>query len=131
MALYWRLKSVPELKGLEKTEREWRMIQAGKHLTSTWIAWAIVFGVINGGSPIVDILYHWRRVPWYLRFGLPGAADLFWLILLSPLVISRARPYFRQMNGCCFTCGYDLRATPGRCPECGTIPPKKKETPSN
>ena len=70
------------------------------------------------------------RAPFELMWGLsmphwlPAAA--FGIIPL--IAVRRWRRAHRQLRpGMCAKCGYDLRATPHRCPECGTISEVAKE----
>jgi hypothetical protein len=53
------------------------------------------------------------------------------LLLIPPLIWAaklrqQQRSVERNRVDICRRCGYDLRATPDRCPECGAIPPKKE-----
>lgn len=62
----------------------------------------------------------------YRYWGIP-ADGIGWLggvgILVSATITAYAhRVRTRGLDGRCEHCGYDLRASPGRCPECGATP---------
>lgn len=74
--------------------------------------------------------WNWRFIGFrYQSFGTPTLhvhtlVVPFWVVVLCWLVlpawlIHRART--RPPSGCCKSCGYDLRASNARCPECGTL----------
>jgi hypothetical protein len=61
-------------------------------------------------------------VPHWFVLAMFAAVPAAWLSLY-------ARIRRRLTRGRCTSCGYDLRATPDRCPECGAIPERHREPP--
>jgi hypothetical protein len=55
------------------------------------------------------------QVPIWFLFAMTAVLPVLWALRLRA-ILARRRP------GHCPTCNYDLRATPDRCPECGTVP---------
>lgn len=56
---------------------------------------------------------HQLRARWWL-LSVPG---LIWTVVI---IVVQIRNWRHPREGLCPKCGYDLRASPDRCPECGT-----------
>jgi hypothetical protein len=84
--------------------REWRFGPA-----SVWSEASPAFGSEDFGAVI----------PYLFVATLACALPLAWLVIRLG---RRWKARQRRLGGYCVQCGYDLRATPERCPECGALP---------
>jgi len=74
---------------------------------------------LEGHAAGTVVIWNFALHDWFVSLGL-AILPVWWAIAF----IRRRRIV---PEGCCTVCGYDLRATPDRCPECGTVPAKPVE----
>jgi hypothetical protein len=89
--------------------------------------WLWHLGSYRGRLDIVpdNSFFEWKISYWKVA--------LIWALVAAISVLPSHRRLFGHKHATlelCLKCGYDLRATPERCPECGTIPPKKEKIPN-
>ena len=69
-------------------------------------------GQWTDSGPLYRNVYRSAAIPFYALFLLSTVLPLVW-------IRRRRRAAIVKAAGLCPSCGYDLRATPDRCPECG------------
>lgn len=63
-------------------------------------------------------------VPIWVLAVIAAIVPSYYAVILARWRIAKILARVKRRQNLCAKCGYDLRATPERCPECGTIPSK-------
>lgn len=88
-----------------------------------WVLTMPLVGILGAGiftSLAVKNVWDWTMVALLFFAVVPGIAVGY----LTGFGARRLQlETYRKKRGLCLRCGYDLRATTGRCPECGGVRP--------
>ena len=84
------------------------------------------FGVLRGLTLFSDFIPHnyWilgKMTVWFIPYWAILLCTSVFPVVATLQIIHEWRTHRRRSRQQCPACGYDLRATPDRCPECGTV----------
>jgi hypothetical protein len=123
MPFYWSLSSIPELANLTKARRReiWGIAwPKARRDPQFWLGILISVVVSSVGPLLYVYAFHGRGKPDFLFIISCFILPPFGSLLANQIFFRAALPHVRaEIGGLCIQCGYDLRATPTRCPECG------------